>query len=281
MSNISDYTKEVAWLLKEKHGGIPSEEFDIDVERLKAGEPLGYVIGFVPFLDTKIYLDLPAGQEGSRPLIPRPETEYWVEKAIDAMSRRDLDIGSTKTLKSRSPESDRGSGKMLRILDLCAGSGCIGIAVAHHVREVRVDFAEIDPHHHPTILKNLLQNNIAPNRTRIFGGNLFEKVDGPYDFILANPPYINPDLTGRIDESVLAHEPHLALFGGLGGMDLISKIIKESPRYLSKNGVLYIEHEPEQQEAVAKLAETSGFVSSHILLDQYRAPRTTRLARDS
>lgn len=76
------------WLLEEKYKGIPSAEYEADLRRLEAGEPLAYVIGSIPFCHTKIFLE-------SKPLIPRPETEYWTMKAIE-------DINQLKTNKEAS-----------------------------------------------------------------------------------------------------------------------------------------------------------------------------------
>lgn len=187
--------------------------------------PEAYKIGWVPFIHTDIYLD-------SRPLIPRTETEYWVNEAIQEIKK---------------------SGVVApRILDLCAGSGCIGVAVLKEIPEALVDFAEIDPTHHETIRKNITENKLDSSRTRIFGGDLFENVSGTYDFILANPPYINPELIGRVQDSVLKHEPSKALLGGKRGLEIINRILLDAPKHLKKNGVLYLEHEPEQVPELLK-----------------------------
>ena len=122
-------SQDIEWLLKEKYQGEESVAFFADVKRMALGEPLGYLIGHVPFLDTTISLD-------SKPLIPRPETEFWVEKVIT-----EIKLGS--------------AGAPLRVLDLCAGSGCIGVAVAKAIPGATVDFSEIDAKHLPTITKNL------------------------------------------------------------------------------------------------------------------------------
>src|SRR3989338_975059 len=123
-------------------------------------KPLAYVLGWIPFIYTKIYLD-------SKPLIPRTETEYWVDLVIKEI---------------------RNSGiKNPKILDLCAGSGCIGVAVLKEIPDALVDFTEIDASHHPTIKKNIRENGLVLSRANIFGGDLFEKVSDTYDFILSNP----------------------------------------------------------------------------------------------
>lgn len=215
--------KEIDWLLQDKYNGVATPSFQSDVKRLEAGEPLAYVIGWIPFLNTKIYLD-------SKPLIPRPETEYWSSIAID----------SIKTLIATNGIREP------KILDLCAGSGCIGIAVLKAIPEAQVDFVEINPAHHSTISKNILINNIDSSRTRIFGGDLFENISGHYDAILTNPPYINPELSGEVEKSVTDYEPAQALYGGEGGMEILERILVEGPKHLTQSGMLYLEHEPEQ-----------------------------------
>ena len=237
---------EEQWLLKEKYGGEKSEGFFADLERLKAGEPLAYVIGSIPFLGTTIYLD-------SHPLIPRPETEYWVEKAI-------ADI--------------KGAGaKHPRILDLCAGSGCIGVAVAKALPESHITFGELSKAHLPTIALNLQENDIDCTRYQVFQSDLFENISGTFDYILSNPPYIDPALD-RTEPSVSNFEPSEALYGGKAGLELIEKILTAASAHLNPNGVLYIEHEPEQVEEIATLAKAHGLVATthH---DQYEVSRYT------
>lgn len=261
-------TKEERWLLEEKYGGVEGEAFHADVARLTAGEPFAYLMGHVPFLDCTIHLD-------SQPLIPRPETEFWVEKAIADIKRA-----------AATPP---------RILDLCAGSGCIGVAVAKAVPAATVDFVELQPKHLPTIWKNLAANVFGNNdadysltqakddepkysiRREYFGqvlaGDLFSALpaDPQYDYILTNPPYIDPALD-RTEASVKDHEPAEALYGGRGGVDLITQIVAAAPAHLNPDGQLYLEHEPEQVEAIGAAAKTSGLtVETHT--DQYHIAR--------
>ena len=74
--------KDEQWLLEEKYAGVETKEFEVDKARLAGGEPVAYLIGFQPFLGLKIYLD-------SRPLIPRPETEWWTEQLLEEIERRE------------------------------------------------------------------------------------------------------------------------------------------------------------------------------------------------
>lgn len=245
-------TQEEEWLLKEKYNGQNSEMFLADCNRLKEGEPLAYLIGSIPFLNTTIHLD-------SKPLIPRTETEFWVEHIIQNMAN-----------------SCKGKA-FARVLDLCAGSGCIGVAVLKNVPNATVDFAEIDGAHHETIRKNILENNIDISRSKIFGGDLFENVTEKYDYILTNPPYIDPE-HNQTDENVKKFEPSLSLYAENTGLEIIFRIIDQAPKFLTSEGILVIEHDPEQSEAIQAHAINHNFiVETHP--DQFSVNRYTECVR--
>jgi release factor glutamine methyltransferase len=273
--------QEVNWLLREKYKGVKNADFEADSARLAVGEPLGYLIGHVPFLDCTIHLD-------SHPLIPRVETEFWVEKAITTITsslrakRGNPELNDT-TLDCFvvPPRKDDGGDTGLKILDLCAGSGAIGVAVAKLVPEAEVTFAEIDQSHLPTIQKNLSQNEPVKPFVRMKGctileSDLFANVAGRFDFILTNPPYIDAEAQ-TVDANVAEYEPHLALFGGTLGMEIIARIILGAREHLTPTGQLWIEHEPAQTEAIAALAHDHGFtIVTHP--DQYDTPRFSVLS---
>lgn len=244
------YDKEAIWLLTEKYGGEKSESYFTDLARIRAGEPLAYLIGHAPFLGSTILLD-------SHPLIPRPETEYWTERALHEMS-----------LQSR---------QELQVLDLCAGSGCIGVAVLAHIPHAHVTFIEKEVRHHETLLRTLCRNDIESDRYQVLGGNLFEEANGTYDFILTNPPYIDMDAK-TADISVITYEPHEALFAPKAGFALIEIILREAPTFLANNGVLYIEHEPTHTHSLERLASKLG-LDAETQCDQYGIQRFTRLTR--
>lgn len=236
------------FLLREKYQGTETPDFQRDRERLWHGEPLAYVIGHIPFLNTKIFLE-------SRPLIPRPETEWWVELFLKSLS----------------------SERAVRILDLCAGSGAIGVAVLKNLPLATVTFAEIDPSHHETITKNILENSIDPKRASVVSGDLFENISDTFDVILTNPPYIDPALD-RVAASVKDFEPSIALYGGTRGLEIIERLISASPSYVSPEGSVWIEHEPEQAEMIARLAAAVGF-SSESAFDQFGTLRYSILKK--
>ena len=232
--------KDEKWLLEEKYRGVTSDEYRADLARLKRGEPLAYVIGSIPFLGLTIHLD-------SHPLIPRPETEFWTEEFI----------------KTLSPGS--------RVLDLCAGSGAIGLAVLKHVPGASVSFGEIDPAHEATIRKNIRENRLDESRATICIGDLFAPFAGErFDAVAANPPYI-PE--GReLDASVADFEPALALFSGADGLDLVGRIVAHAREYLANEGALWIEVDESNAEKARDAMERAGF-ASRIIPDQYGVSR--------
>jgi release factor glutamine methyltransferase len=235
--------KDQQWLLEEKYAGIPSPQYEADLKRLNRGEPLAYIIGWSDFLDCRIDLSL-------RPLIPRPETEWWVEQVIN----------KTETTKP------------LKILDLFAGSGCIGIALLKHLPNAVVDFGEKEQTLKEQIEKNIFENKIDPKRARIITTDVFSNIPDPYDIIVANPPYIDPETPETVDRSVLDWEPHAALFAEKGGLFFIEALLQQASGHLNADGVLYVEFAKDQEEDIAQLMKETKLEGT-IHADQYGVPR--------
>jgi len=232
--------REIAWLLREKYDGIMTPTAALDIRRLERGDHLNYVIGWSPFLGCRIDLS-------ARPLIPRPETEYWTEKAIQAIRYRE----------TRQP----------RILDIFCGSGCIGIAVLKHVPGARVDFADIEKSYFKGIRKSLRLNGIRAAQAGYFASDGFQEIGAAkYDFILANPPYIPSGR--RVARSVLSQEPHRALFAGPDGLRFIRTLLREGKRYVQPEGIMFIEFDPRQKPAIGAYARRQGW-SGSFSRDQY------------
>lgn len=206
----------------------------------------------VNFLNCKIDLS-------KKVFIPRPETEFWVRKAIGGIGNWQLQIGN------------------LRILDLFAGSGCIGIAVLKNIENSFVDFVDIDENAIEEIKFNLKKNKIAKKRYRIIKSNLFENLKSEkYDIIFANPPYVALNRINEVDKEVLENEPKRALFAGADGMAIIEKFLKEVKKYLKKNGILYMEFDPLQKEKIKRILKKEGFQFS-FYKDQFEKTRWVKI----
>jgi len=239
--------KEVEWLLKEKYNGTAMPEFEADVERLKKGEPLAYIIGWIPFYDCKIDVSL-------HPMIPRPETEFWVERAV----------GELNALNK----------KTLRLADTFSGSGCIGVALLKHLPNATVDLSEFDPKLTEQLRINVRLNNIDESRATCAQADALGGLTGTYDAIFANPPYIDPKAIPEMDVSVVNYEPHLSLFAGERGLDYIKLIINTGAQYLNPGGTFYIECDAHQKDWIEELladqtAQTKTPWKHEFWFDQY------------
>lgn len=231
---------DVEALVREKYAGDQDAEgVTADIARLSEGEPLAYVIGHQPFLGLSIGL-------GSHPLIPRPETEWWVE----ALCER---IGDAP----------------LRVLDLCAGSGAIGLALLKHCPNAHVSFAELVADHGALIQENIARNDLDASRATIRTGDLFAPFIGEqFDIIATNPPYIPEGRT--LDASVTTYERREALYGGSDGLSVIRRIIEEAPRHTKE---LWMECDVDNVHEAARLMIQGKAHTTDVRTDQYGRPR--------
>ncbi len=244
MDNLNNKIK---WILQEKYNGKLTKSAKKDIERLKRGEPLDYIIGFTEFLGCKIDLS-------KKPLIPRPETEFLVEKAIN--------------------EDLRFKNYDLRILDLFSGSGCIGIAVLKHIKNSHVTFADSEKNALEQIKINARIN--FPDMTDakrfefilsdVFGNILKNK---KFDYIFANPPYIPESRKNKVQKSVLEYEPKEALFGGREGLLYIRKFLAKAKNFLNPAGKIYMEFDSIQKNKIEKLLKKYRYKNYEFQKDQF------------
>lgn len=126
-----------------------------------------------------------------------------------------------------------------RILDLCTGSGCIGIGAASVFDEAEVDLADISEDALAVAESNIELHGVA-DRVRVFRSDVFESVDGRYDVILSNPPYVDAEDLATMPEEYL-HEPELGLSAGKDGLDIAHRIIAGAADHLTDTGLLVVE----------------------------------------
>lgn len=172
-----------------------------------AGKPLEYIFNFANFLGRKFYVD-------ERVLIPRPETEELILK-------------TQKKLK-QAPKN---------ILDLCTGSGCIGISLALNYPHAQVTCSDISAPALQVARQNAETHKAKINFTK---SDLFENINGTFDLVISNPPYIKEDDINTLSPEV-KQEPRLAQIGGKDGTEIIEKIIKEASKFLTPGGLLALE----------------------------------------
>lgn len=211
------------------------------VQRHLKGEPLAYILGQWEFhgLTLQVTPDV---------LIPRDDTE-----AVCGLA-----IGKAKQLRQNP-----------RILDLCAGSGCIGLAIASKVKDARVTLGEISPEAIRVAKKNIQDNHLA-GRVSVVQLDVREappRFLGKYDLIVSNPPYVTAAQMEELDPSVRDYEPRLALYGGLDGLDFYRAIVKNYTQLLRPGGSICFEFGMGQEAGVCQILMEHGFELGRLVRD--------------
>ncbi len=211
------------------------------VQRHLAGEPLAYILGQWEFhgMTLQVTPDV---------LIPRDDTE-----AVCALA-----IGCAKRLRQN-----------LRVLDLCTGSGCIGLAVAREVKDARVTLADISPEALRVAKHNVLSLHLS-GRVSCIPLDVRQEPPrflGKYDLIVSNPPYVTEAEMETLDRSVKNYEPGLALCGGPDGLDFYRAITKNFTPILLPGGFLCLEFGMGQEEAVCRILLAHGYELTKLVRD--------------
>jgi len=228
---------------------IYAQLYEAIIRIVHNNEPIQYVIGSIPFGAITVTVRPPL-------LIPRPETEMWVADLIEL-----------HRYKAHLP---------LKILDLCTGTGCIALALAKAFPYSSVYATDNNPHAIALSQENA-QNNAIIN-VQWFISDLTQAVmhHGPYDLIVANPPYIPSSMWEQLDPSVrLWEDPH-ALLAGDDGLTIISRIITDAKDILHTHAELWIEIDETHQEAVLALCAKNRHSHTEIYTDYAGKPRVMR-----
>ena len=203
------------------------------VKRVLRGEPIAYVLGEWDFFGMTLKVD-------PNVLIPRDDTCAVTNLAINQALFLD---------------------KEPRILDLCTGSGCIGIAVATRVADARVTLADISREALAVAKQNIKEQKLSARISCVCVDALEEAPAylGKFDMIISNPPYITTKEMGELDDSVKNYEPHLALHGGEDGLDFYRAIAKNYAEAFKPGGYLCFEFGMGQGDNVCKILEENGY----------------------
>lgn len=229
-----------------KNDDIIMKRFADLLWRVKAGEPLQYVIGKWDFYESEFYV-------GKGVLIPRPETEELTELVIKKAKQIENPI----------------------VFDLCSGSGCIGISIAKAVPNSIVYCIEKSEDAYFYLEKNAKGiENVNLIKADICKPNEIEGLSKA-DIIVSNPPYIK---TNDIEDlqSEVQQEPHMALDGGADGLDFYRVIANEWNNYIKDGGSLFLEIGEDQGEDVSKLLNNSNMINIEVIKDLYDNDRIVR-----
>lgn len=238
-------------LKREKYSGEETDAFYVDKKRLEDGEPYEYVLGYADFLGAHIDLSL-------KPMIPRPETAFWVERAIEELKQKE---------------------GPLRLADTFAGAGNVGVALLKHLPNATVDFSELDPALKEQIEKNLVLNHIDPARAHVVTASDVKGLSGEYDAILAVPPYVPYEALPELDPEMINFEPHLAFFAHDNGHEFHKILIENTHRFLKEGGTLYMEADMDHNDAIRELVKGTPWSSLEFWPDPYGATPNVVLRR--
>ena len=208
-------------------------EVEANLKRLLNEEPIAYILGQWEFygLPLRVTPDV---------LIPRDDTCAVADLAI----RQGLFLD-----------------KDPRILDLCCGSGCIGLAVASRVKDAKVTLADISMKALAVAKENVNLNKLS-GRVRCVSADALKPAFpflGKFDMIVSNPPYITGEEMKELPKSVADYEPHLALYGGEDGLDFYRSIAKNFAPALKPGGYLAFEFGDTQGDDVCAILEANGY----------------------
>lgn len=224
-------------------------------------------------------------------LVPRPETELLVEKALiytDSLLRAPQNAAGAPETKDGSgavsaPGNARGHGAV-RCLDLCTGSGCIAVSLKHERPQLELHAADLSPAALEVARENARRILGSDSAIHFCEGDLFAALApalraGAFDLIVSNPPYVPPSVIPGLATEV-QNEPHMALDGGgVDGLDIIRRLVPAAFAALKQGGCLLLEAGGEQAPAIATLLAAAGFTGITCHQDLAGIPRVTEARR--
>jgi release factor glutamine methyltransferase len=238
-------------VLADKH----QREFADVIQRRTRREPLQHIIGNQEFwgLEFKVSPDV---------LIPRPETEFIIEAALAIVQDRNT---------------------LVRIIDLCTGSGCIAVSLAKELTAARIIATDASEKALAVARENTRRHGVSEH-IRFLLGDLFEPLEeldirGQMDIIVSNPPYVQAGDLSTLQPEVRDYEPEMALISGPEGTEMAKRIIQRAPEYLKKNGALIMEMGLGQAEALTRMVEATGAYGNRELLKDLAGIERVLVAR--
>ena len=205
------------------------EYYKLELIEIINGKPIQYITNSQEFYSNEFYVD-------NNVLIPQPDTEILVEETLDIIKKNN---------------------KNVKVLDICTGSGCIGISIAANSKESKVIMSDISKEALNVAQKNANKILGDLSNIRFIESDMFEEIEEELDIIVSNPPYISFEELQNLDEQV-KQEPIIALYGYEDGLGFYRILVEESHKYLSDDGYLCMEIGYKQKDEVIKLLEKNG-----------------------
>lgn len=241
--------KDISFLLAHKDFELSFEQIDSFtdiIERRLKKEPLWYILKKVNFYGLDFHLEKDV-------LIPRDDTELLVDKALELKDKYEIN----------------------RVLDLCCGSGAIGISFAKNAKDkssLKVLLSDISKTCVDLVDRNIALHNLK-DVCKVVKSDLFSSIEGRFDLIISNPPYISKDEYDLLSDDIKDYEPALALIAGQDGLDYYKDIINTVSSYLNDGGFLVFEVGYNQADRVKTLMLNKGFSDIEILKDLNKIDR--------
>lgn len=230
--------------------------------------PMQYILGHCEFMGIEFYVN-------EHTLIPRGDTEILVEQAIATINYSGFNYGPQETnagtnvagydFFARKICSDFGlqDENKCSVLDIGTGSGAIAVSIAKYT-DAEVTAVDISEKALEIAEKNAEYNNVS---VKFIKSDLFENIEGRFDIIVSNPPYIETDVITTLEPQVKDYEPHSALDGGEDGLYFYKKIVQNCHKYLNDGGYLMFEIGYNQGKALVQILENADFSDIEIKKD--------------
>ncbi len=218
-----------------------AEQFGAAIKLRCQKIPLQHITGVQEFMGLEFLVN-------EHVLIPRQDTEVLVELVLQYLKGKEN----------------------VKVLDVCTGSGCIAISIAKLTDNTEVFASDISEKALEMAKKN---NQKIGTEVSLIQSNLFEQIEGTFDVIVSNPPYIRTAVIAELMEEVKDHDPWIALDGHEDGLDFYREITEKAKQHLSPGGMLFYEIGFDQGEDVKHILENNGFQEIHVVKDLSRNDR--------
>jgi release factor glutamine methyltransferase len=209
------------------------------VEQREAGQPVEHIVGWAEFCGQKVLVE-------PHVFVPRRRTEFLAQQALALAPAEPI------------------------VVDLCCGSGAVGVALAAALGAVDVHAADIDP-----AAVRCARRNLEPLGGHVYEGDLYEplpaKLHGTVTILVANAPYVPTDVIPLLPYEARVHEPRLALDGGLDGLDVQRRVAMSAAQWLAPGGHLLVETSEHQAPRTSAIFTRNGLVPRVVHSDELEA----------